>query len=133
MEHIPKIIIKTIKPENHRYQTCGDYIYDREDDTLTVFVSKMDDWRSELAVAIHEVFESVLCLHEEIDFVEIDRFDVQYELARDSGQVSEFSEPGDSKTAPYHCQHVGATFVEHEVCSRLDLPWGVHEKTVNDA
>jgi len=129
MIHIPKIIIKPIQPENHRYPTCGDYIYDREDDTLTIFVSRMEDWRSELAVAIHGVFESVACIAEEIPMSDIDLFDMAFEQNR---AESDLSEPGDSKAAPYHKQHVGATFVEREVCSKLDLSWEKHEDNVNE-
>jgi len=79
MSHIPKIIIKPINPENHRYSTCGDYVYDREDDTLTIFVSRMDDWRSELAVAIHEAFEGVSCIFDDVSLSAVDLFDMEYE------------------------------------------------------
>lgn len=130
MNHIPKIIIKPIEPENHRYDTCGDYFYDREDDTLTIYVSRMQDWRSELAVAIHELFESVACLASDVDQTDIDLFDMEYERKRPE---TDLSEPGDSKEAPYHTQHVGATFVEREACSQSGLPWAKHEENVNDA
>lgn len=129
VNHIPKIVIKTIKPENHRYLTCGDFLYDAEDDTLTIFISRMSDWRSELAVAVHEAFESVTCLASDVKFKDIDLFDMNYEAHRKSGNSCE---PGDSPDAPYHSQHVGATWIEKEVCSRLDLPWETHERNVND-
>ena len=130
MNHIPKIIIKPIQPDNHRYPTCGDYIYDREDDTLTVFVSRMDDYRSELAVALHEVFEAVQVLHADIPISDIDLFDMQFEKDRPDGNEDE---PGDDLKAPYHDQHVGATFVEREVCAQSGLSWDQHDKNVNDS
>lgn len=130
MNHIPKIIIKPIQPENHRYPTCGDYIYDAEDDTLTIFVSRMGDWRSELAVAVHEAVEAVACLAADINQMDIDLFDMEYEKKRTADDVSE---PGDSHDAPYFTQHVAATFVEREVCARLSLDWKKHEENVNDA
>jgi hypothetical protein len=133
MDHIPRIIIKTVNPENQRYSTSGDYLYDAEDDTLTIFVSRMVDWKSELAVAIHELFEAVTCLHDEVSFTDIDQFDFRFEQERAEGMHSEFAEPGDEKDAPYYSQHVGATFVEKEVCSRLGLSWLDHDKNVNDA
>ena len=133
MTHIPKIIIKPVFPENQRYSTCGDYIYDREDDTLTIFVSRMADWRSELAVAIHELFESVECLAADIELTDIDEFDMQFERDRSAGKHSETDEPGDDKEAPYHKSHVSATFVEREVCSRTGLNWVQHESNVNEA
>jgi len=129
MNHIPKIIVKPIKPENHRYCTCGDYIYDKEDDALTIFVSRMSDWRSELAVAVHEIFESVACIAADVEMTDIDLFDMDFERNRKEGDNSE---PGDSPEAPYRSQHVGATFVEQEVCSRLELGWIQHEANVNE-
>lgn len=133
MNHIPKIIIKCVEPENQRYATAGDYLYDREDDTLTVFVSRMSNWRSELAVALHEVFEAIHCLADEVEFKDIDRFDFQFECERDAAKHGEFDEPGDDKAAPYHRQHVAATFVEREVCAQSGLAWTQHEQNVNDA
>lgn len=133
MDHIPKIIIKPINAENHRYPTCGDYIYDREDDTLTIFVSRMGDWRSELAVAIHEAFESCACLAADIDLVKIDQFDMQFERDRDAGKHGETEEPGDDKSAPYNKEHWGATYVEKMTCLRLELDWEQHERNVNES
>lgn len=133
MNHIPKIIIKPVQPENQRYPTCGDYFYDREDDTLYIFVSRMADFRSELAVVVHELYEAVTCLQAEVDYADIDRFDLQFERERDEGKHGDTDEPGDDKAAPYHVQHVGATFVEREVCSQAGLPWQQHEDNVNEA
>lgn len=133
MEHIPKIIIKPIDASNQRYSTPGDFTYDREDDTLTIFVSRMSDWRSELAVALHEAFEAVKCIADDIDLMAIDQFDTNFERERSEGKHGEFDEPGDEKSAPYHAAHIGATFVEREVCSRLDLSWEKHDENVNEA
>lgn len=130
-DHIPRIIIKPVEPMNQRYDTCGDYIYDREDDTLTIFVNKMSDWRSELAVVIHELFESIACLKDGIDFMKIDRFDVNFETERQAGLHSSLEEPGDSKDAPYHVRHVSATAIEKSVCEQLNLDWQNHEENVN--
>lgn len=130
MNHIPRIIIKPIQPENHRYPTVGDYFYDKDGDTLTIFVSRMQDWRSELAVAIHELFESVASIAADIECSDIDLFDMEYERKRPE---NDFSEPGADEEAPYHAQHVGATLVEREVCLKLDLSWEKHEGNVNEA
>ena len=67
MTHIPKIIIKTIDPANQRFGECGDWFYDADADELTIFINKMADWRSELAVAMHEAIEAVMCLATEFD------------------------------------------------------------------
>jgi hypothetical protein len=130
MNHIPKIIIKPVMSENQRYLTCGDYVYDAEDDTLTVFISRMGDWRSELLVALHEVFESVSCIAADIECTDIDLFDMEYEKHRKDG---DFSEPGDSPEAPYHKHHIAATVIERVACQQLDLDWDKHDANVNEA
>ena len=133
MQHIPKILIRPIEPENQRYPTVGDWLYDAESDTLEIRVSRMSDHRSELAVAIHELFEAVQCLHADISEMKVTEFDLKYEAERDAGKHAETDEPGDDSRAPYAVQHLGATWVEREVCSRTDLSWKQHEQNVNDA
>jgi hypothetical protein len=127
MNHIPKIIIKLIQPENQRFSECGDWFYDAEDDALTVFVSRMDDYRSELAVAIHEAVEAVACLADGVDQTDVDAFDKQFYQGNETGEA------GDSKDAPYFKQHVAATFIERETCARLGLDWNKHEQNVENA
>ena len=127
MTHIPKIIIKTIDPANQRFGECGDWFYDADDDTLTIFVSKMPDWKSELAVAIHEFVEACMCLDRDIDQTDIDYFDKNFYKNHDEGEA------GDNKDAPYFDQHKSATFVEQEVCSQLKLSWEIHSKNISEA
>ena len=127
MDHIPKIIIKTIDPGNQRFGECGDWFYDAEDETLTIFISRMGDWRSELAVTLHEAVESVSCLAEGVDQTDVDAFDKKFYQEHKTGEA------GDDKAAPYFNQHVAATFVEREFCSRTGLSWEAHERNVNGA
>lgn len=128
MTHIPKIIIKTIEQSNQRFFECGDWFYDAEDDTLTVFVSRMADWRSEIAVAVHEAVEACMCLADDIPQTEIDFFDHNFYKTHDDATL----EAGNDKDAPYFKQHVAATFVEREVCSQTGLEWKQHEDNVNE-
>lgn len=130
MNHIPKIIIKPVMAENQRYFTVGDYTYDAEDDTLTIFISRMDDWRSEMAVALHEVFEAVACIAADVEMKDVDLFDLNFEANR---FPDDLSEPGDNENAPYHKQHTQATAVEKEACLQLGLPWNAHENNVQEA
>lgn len=83
----------------------------------------MEDWRSELAVIIHEIYESVACIAADVDQTDVDFFDKKFHLEHDDD-----SEPGDSSGAPYHAMHVGALFVEKEACSQLKLKWEDHER-----
>lgn len=127
MNHIPRIIVKVIDPANQRFGEVGDWFHDKEEDTVTVYVSRMVDWRSELAVAIHEVFESISCIAADIDQTDVDAFDKQFHLENDDG------EPGDEKDAPYFKQHVGSTFIEKETIAQSGLAWLQHEENCNDA
>lgn len=133
MDHIPKIIIRVIDPNNQRYPTCGDWLYDAEDEVLEIRISRMPDWKSELAVAIHEAVEAVECLDKDISEAEVTAFDLMFEKERDDGKHGETDEAGDDKRAPYHRPHVHATFVEKEVCAQLELSWDEHDKNVNEA
>lgn len=126
MNHIPRIVIKHIDHSNQRFGEIGDWFFDAEANELTIFVSRMSDWRSEMAVAIHEAFEAVACLAHDIDQTDVDAFDKEFYLENDTGEA------GDAKDAPYHAEHVGATFVEREVTSRLDLDWVKHEQIIDD-
>jgi hypothetical protein len=133
MDHIPKIIIRTINPSNHRYPTCGDWLYDAEDHVLEIRVSLMPDFRSELAVAIHEAVEAVMCLKRDISETDVTAFDLKFEEERGEGKHTETDEPGDDKRAPYFDEHVAATFVEREVCTQSKIAWSEHEKNVYES
>ena len=122
MTHIPKIIIKTIDPANQRFGECGDWFYDADADELTIFVNKMADWRSELAVTLHEAIEAVMCLATEVDQTDVDYFDKKFYLEHDEGEA------GNDNGAPYQAQHILASFIENELCSHIGLLWADHEK-----
>lgn len=128
MEHIPEIRVKLVDPENQRFSDeCGDWFYEAEGRIITVYISRMSDWRSELAVTIHEIFESCACLAADIDQTDVDFFDKKFYLTHDDGEA------GEDLEAPYHSQHVGATFVEKESCTQSGLSWKEHEKIVDEA
>lgn len=124
MNHIPKIIIKLIDPASQRYSECGDWFFDAEDNTVTVFVTRMEDWRSELAVAIHEAMEAVMCIADEVDQTDVDFHDKQFYKDHHDDDM----QAGDDPKAPYFLQHVAATFVEKETVSQLKLDWKRHEE-----
>jgi hypothetical protein len=128
MSHIPKIIIKLIGHPNQRMRgEIGDWFYDKEDDTLTIFVSRMDDWRSELGVAVHEAFESAACIAAGIDQTDVDAWDKQFHEQNSKGEA------GDCIGAPYASQHKSATAIERIVCQQLDLDWRKHEGNCENA
>ena len=76
--HMPTVRIFAATHESQRYDTCGDWYYegatvDHKD--LVVVVSHMDDWRSEAAIAIHELCEAAICRHQGVSGESVDHFD----------------------------------------------------------
>jgi hypothetical protein len=119
-------LIRTLKHENHRYPTVGDYYRIRE--TNHIYVSEMKDWRYELLVAVHELIEQALCEHRGIPEELITKFDQDFESNREEFDTSE---PGDSPGAPYRKEHFFATSVERLLASELGVDWKDYEETIN--
>lgn len=113
------IVIKTLDDKEQRYNTVGDYETDAEGKCM-ISVSKMSDEKFEFLIAIHELIESYLCKERGISDESIDAFDMEYESKRVAG---DYSEPGDSPSAPYHREHVFATEIEKKVASELGVDW----------
>lgn len=125
-------VIATIPHKYQSYNTVGNWDFGT-DGSILIFVSEMKDARSELAVAIHELAEASACKKAGISPKTVTNFDLMFEEERRLGKHSPTDEPGDDKRAPYFSQHVGATFVEREVCSHSGLSWSDHESNVNEA
>ena len=121
------IIIKTIPHQNHRYETVGDWWFNRDGD-LEVRVSKMGNWRYESLVALHELVEVLLCKHERISTASVDAFDIAFEKKRNAGNTDE---PGDDAKSPYRIQHGIATGVERIVAALLGVDWNKYEAKIN--
>jgi hypothetical protein len=108
--------IKTIPQREQAYHTPGNYWQTKNG--IELRVSDMHNPTYELAVALHELIESHLCLLAGIKFKDIDDFDIAYEKARPSGIApcgcTIQDEPGKDIHAPYHDQHIFATKLEKE-------------------
>src|SRR5271168_4307441 len=106
------ITIVTIPHDQQRYETCGDWQWDKKGNLL-ITVSDMKNWRKNFLVAYHELIEVMLCRARSISQQEVDGFDLQYEAVRPPDDIT--SEPGDSPLAPYNKEHVFATKQEREM------------------
>lgn len=114
-----KIIIETIPHGRQRYPTAGDwYLADGE---LKIRVSKLGNWRYEMAVAVHEIVEALLCMNNGVSEADVDVFDVTY---RGEG------EPGDDAAAPYSNEHCFATAVERMLIAAFGVSWAEYEAAV---
>lgn len=110
-----RVTIETIPHDKQRYETTGDYTVDG--DEVSVFISEVGDWRSEMLVAVHELIEVLLVLHKGIAVSDIDDFDISH---------PELEDPGLDSRAPYHKEHMFATAVEMLMCPKLGLEWNDH-------
>jgi hypothetical protein len=116
-----RITIETIRHEDQRYSTCGDWLFP-DPNHLVVHVSEMGDWRYEMAVAAHEMVEALLCQASGVSQEQVDAFDNSFS--------SEDGEPGDDPEAPYHKQHCFATAVERLLIAALGVSWADYEEAV---
>lgn len=123
-----KITIETIPHDLQRYETVGDWKFNKKGD-LTISVSQMGDFHYEMLVAVHELIEVLLCQDRGIEQETVDAFDIAFEEARKPGNLDE---PGDSKKAPYHKEHVFATVVEKLLSKEFKVKWKDYEKTINE-
>lgn len=128
-----KVAIVTLKHEEQRYPTVGDWFYHVNGDELkiTIFVSEMSDVRYVFLVAMHELYECFACYLAGISEEIVTKFDVEFEEERKAGRHKLFAEPGDSENAPYHIQHVRATDHEKQMSLDFGVDWTTYETEVN--
>ena len=112
-----RIVIQVVPHKNQRYDTAGDYWEDGH--TWHFRISDMGDWESELLCAMHELTEKILCKRRGIRDSVIDKFDT-------SKFAQKLADPGLSKKAPYHKEHMAGMFVERFLCRELDKSWNKH-------
>jgi len=120
-----RVVIETVPHAQQRYETCGDWQWDGE--TLNIRVSGLGDWRKEMAVAVHELVESLIAKQQGISEAEVDEFDMNYEANRPEGDTSE---PGDDPECPIHAAHCIATAVERMLIPYLELSWREYEDAI---
>ena len=121
-----KIIIETIPNREQRYHTSGDWYVD-PDGTIQIRVSELSDWRREALIAVHELWEGLICKHRGITQDAVDAFDMEFEANRDA---EDESEPGDQPDAPYRREHCSVSGVERILASELDVQWKDYEEEI---
>lgn len=119
-----KVNIECIPHADQKYETCGNWWWD-DDNTLQIRVSRMSNWKREMAVAYHELFEALWCRAAGVDEEDVTAFDQYYEEHRPEGDDSE---PGDAPTAPYREGHQIATKLEKQAFAAWS--WAEYDKEV---
>lgn len=112
------ISVKTIPHSEQIYETTGNWLWDSEGN-LEIYISKVGDWRSEMAVAVHEIIEALICNDRGISEESVSSFDISN---------PELEDPGLSSDAPYHAEHMFATSVEMLLVAELGVDWNVHNE-----
>lgn len=119
------IVVKVIDNSQHRSNITGaDWWYD-DDGNLQVRISKMSDPRHESALALHEVFEALLCHFQDVKYQEVDAFDIPYEATHDKK-----CNAGDEPDCPYRTQHGFATAAERIFTTALGINWLSYDKEI---
>ena len=113
------ITIKTIPSAEQRYRTLGDYWVDT-DGNLQIRITKLNDWKWEFLIALHELVEYALVKDRGISLSAIDDFDKKFEegLSDDNEE-----EPGESADAPYKMEHLFADSIEKQMAFAMNLDW----------
>ena len=121
------IDVKVIPHNQQRYETVGDWYFNKDNNRLTIRVSAMRNKKYEFLVAMHEQIEAMLCIERGICEKEITLFDMKFEADRQPGDTSE---PGDSPLAPYRREHFFATSLERLMAAELEVDWSKYDEAV---
>lgn len=119
------IQIKTIPHSEQRYETPGDFWI--ENGVMQYRISDLGNQWKEMAILIHELVESFLCLLRGVKWEDIDKFDMEFEKNRKEGN---FDEPGDDKNAPYKKEHFFAEILERLFIKECDIDWDKYNDEV---
>jgi|ERR1041385_5957038 hypothetical protein len=132
-----RIVIETIPHAHQRYPTLGDYWIDENGD-WQIRVSNMNDVRSVVAIALHELFEMASVIYKKRDNPQeaikaIDAFDIMFEEERSEGKHPNDAEPGYDSRSPYMEAHFSAEQVERHFLIHTGLMWPRHEENCDNA
>lgn len=118
------ITITTVKHEDQRYDTAGDW-HDG-----AILVSEMGNEDYEFLVALHELVEMHLCKKHGVTQEQVDAFDLQFDEERKNRSHDPLDEPGNDGRAPYFHEHQLASIIEREMADKLGVDWNDYDDTV---
>ncbi len=127
MKNINSIVVRTIPHRNQRYNTVGDW--EIMGSTVWISVSDTGNWKYNMAVALHEIAEALMCISNGRKQEDIDNFDSAFENDRKKGNTDE---PGDDPFAPYQREHGIATGFERILLVEMDANWMEYEKALHE-
>ncbi len=123
-----RVVIDFIPHNEQRYPTLGDWEKKEVDgqEVMLIRISKLGVRESEIAIAVHELIEALLCDHDEITSKEVDDWDFAFVEGQRKGEIGKDEEPGDHPKAPYHLQHVIAQRIENELVHSVGMTHRQH-------
>jgi hypothetical protein len=125
-----KVVIKTIPNNSQRYETIGDWWYDK-DGTLQIRISEFDEPRHSMAVALHELFEAFAATNNKHTEEEVTKFDLWFEDQLKEEKVPDsLDEPGMHPKCPYNLEHQYGTAAEMILLTLLGCNWWEYEEAV---
>lgn len=157
-DFMPAVRINVIPHRAQRYDTCGDWLYEGAEPTrkkLMITVSDSGDWRTDAAIAIHELCEALICRATGVTQESVDTYDEDFEAMRKVAiSMSKYVEtlvhgtyvrtfkfrgmdceldfdPGDHPDAPYYEAHQTATIIERIFCLAVKRNWVKHNRLLD--
>lgn len=133
------------------YATVGNYF--QNSTQVGFLISSMSNEKYESLVLIHELIEWLICKLTGVKMKAIDKFDMEYEQAREGcvkvqgrwqgipktsrgkGALAPcgcqfYEEPGDDPHSPYHEAHMTATLCEEAIARAIGVDWQAYGDTV---
>lgn len=124
------ITIKTVPHNQQRYETVGDWWWNKGN--LEVRVSDMGNPHYEWFVAEHEINEALLCEKFGINENVVSAYDIAFEKLREKySLIIGNQEPGNMISSPYNKQHEAATEIEKLTCKKFGCSWEAYDQIVN--
>ena len=118
MKHLPIIRIKVIPHSEQKYDTVGDY-WQTKNGNWEMRISEMTP-EYELAVIEHELAEMVRTIRDGVKWSDVDKFDTETVYLVDPDNISD---PGLSRKAPYHKQHMLSDKIERLIIKQDGGTW----------
>lgn len=133
---IRKITIELVDHLDQRYNTVGDWQFERDEKgkavALNVKVSDLEDPSYFVLIGLHETIEALLCDARGVKESAVDEFDLNWKPSHPywSSPVT-VSEPGEDYDAPYYAQHQVAVGIERILATHMWINWARYEAQVD--
>jgi hypothetical protein len=114
-----KTIIEIVPLNKQRYETLGDYFYDKQGVRHFKITDTGNEFYNDL-ILVHELIEEILTRAKGISEKTILRHDLEFEKLLKDGKVGPDEEPGEHKNSPYRQEHLLAEIVEKLMLNHLN-------------